>query len=801
MFSQTKKISTKLRAIVIVAGAIIIAIGLIAQYFTNASIESNRIELRKNMLNNFIQEKLNKKIDVGLTNAIGFAANESLIDAISQNNREGAISTLKKIGNHYKNNSNYKGIKIHLHTKELKSFVRSWKVGSYDDDLSVFRPSLVDLKNTQKSKVIFELGKSGMFIRGILPLTKNSEYIGSLEFMQGVGSVSRDFYKVKKHYVMVLNEEAVNIAKKVRDNQKIENYYIANPKWFKSDTVSLIQNSVDMKKLIEQGYILNDKVFAVIKPLKDFQGKLSGYHILAEDSAIIHGIIGAAKDISYFYIGLLIVAVFIFATILGIFLNSLVINRLTAFENGLLNFFDFLDGKSNTTTQLDTSSMDEIGQMSKVVNEHIEHTKVTLDRDRELINEAKSVIQDVQRGSFSHEISATTTNSSLEEFKNNVNSMIKNIKANFKTMNDVLIQYTNHNYINSLQIENIKKDSDLDRFITAINNLRDSINDILTENKRDGVMINSSASSLLSSVTGLNNNLNSAAASLEETAAALEEITGNISLNTQNVVKMAQYANMLNQSSTEGQQLANQTTASMDEINTEITAINEAITVIDQIAFQTNILSLNAAVEAATAGEAGKGFAVVAQEVRNLASRSAEAANEIKTLVEKATTKANQGKNITDKMIEGYNSLNENISNTLELIRGVEASSKEQLQGIKQINDAVELLDKKTQENANISTKSQEIANTTSAIADKIIDDADEKEFIGKSEVDRRRAPVNPNYDGDEKRDVEKRIRTLETGVKTTVGHAHDSNYTKSNNQNIKKITSNNSSDDEWTSF
>jgi methyl-accepting chemotaxis protein len=86
-------------------------------------------------------------------------------------------------------------------------------------------------------------------------------------------------------------------------------------------------------------------------------------------------------------------------------------------------------------------------------------------------------------------------------------------------------------------------------------------------------------------------------------------------------------------SSNDGEKLAEQTTEAMNEIDEEVNAINEAITIIDQIAFQTNILSLNAAVEAATAGEAGKGFAVVAQEVRNLASRSAEAANEIKELV------------------------------------------------------------------------------------------------------------------------------------------------------------------------
>ena len=170
----------------------------------------------------------------------------------------------------------------------------------------------------------------------------------------------------------------------------------------------------------------------------------------------------------------------------------------------------------------------------------------------------------------------------------------------------------------------------------------------------------------------------------------------------------------------------------MDDINQEVNAIDEAISVIDQIAFQTNILSLNAAVEAATAGEAGKGFAVVAQEVRNLASRSAEAANEIKTLVENANKKANNGKKIADKMIDGYTHLNESISKTLDLISDVEVASKEQLTDIKQINNAISQLDQQTQENASTSSKTKDIAVETQNIAETIVTIADEKEFIGK---------------------------------------------------------------------
>jgi methyl-accepting chemotaxis protein len=173
----------------------------------------------------------------------------------------------------------------------------------------------------------------------------------------------------------------------------------------------------------------------------------------------------------------------------------------------------------------------------------------------------------------------------------------------------------------------------------------------------------------------------------------------------------------------------------MDDINVEVTSIKEAISVIDQIAFQTNILSLNAAVEAATAGEAGKGFAVVAGEVRNLASRSAEAANEIKVLVENATHKADDGKNIADEMIEGYNHLNDSITKTLNLISGVEIASKEQLGGIEQINTAVTELDQQTQQNANVANMTKDIAVQTQSIAYEIADDTNQKEFIGKDEV------------------------------------------------------------------
>ena len=205
----------------------------------------------------------------------------------------------------------------------------------------------------------------------------------------------------------------------------------------------------------------------------------------------------------------------------------------------------------------------------------------------------------------------------------------------------------------------------------------------------------------------------------------------------------------------------NKTNQSLDTIPSN--ADPRAAPIIDQIAFQTNILSLNAAVEAATAGEAGKGFAVVAQEVRNLASRSAEAANEIKSLVEIATNKANNGKKIADDMIEGYTHLNESISRTLELIGNVENASKEQQKGIEQINNAVSELDKQTQQNANISNDTKDIALQTQSIAETVVSDADQKEYIGKDQVKGKNNNLNTKISNNNITHKEKRSKNVKT--------------------------------------
>ena len=428
-------------------------------------------------------------------------------------------------------------------------------------------------------------------------------------------------------------------------------------------------------------------------------------------------------------------------SILGIAL-TMILARTIAFtilidvasvKRGVENFFAFINFEKDDIELIDVKSNDELGMMSKIINKNIEDTKANIQKDRALIADTIRVTNAINKGYLNTKIELGSNNPSLNELKDIINEMLETLNSNISNILKVLTSYSKLDFRPKLtqnNLEGIIKELEND-----VNILGDVITQTLLENKRIGITLSNNANILTKNMQEIASAANSQAASLEETAASLEEITSNITNNTQTTTQMASYGNKVKTSISLGQDLANKTVVSMEEINTQTSAINEAITIIDQIAFQTNILSLNAAVEAATAGEAGRGFAVVAGEVRTLASRSAEAAKQIKNLVENAQRKTQEGKDIASDMIKGYSQLNENITTTLELIQNVTTASKEQAAGMIQINDAVNSLDQITQLNAQNASSANEIAQKTLVISNTIIEQADAKEFNGKDSI------------------------------------------------------------------
>jgi methyl-accepting chemotaxis protein len=660
-----------------------------------------------------------------------------------------------------------------IENKDLKRF--NSVIGEYKDSFMNFIAKQQEIGLDHNSGLYGSLREA---VHKTQTLAKEIEYYKLLSSIYDLRKQEKDFMLRRDlKYVDKFIKKIDSMSENISDNSKNftqsqKTSMLENLKIYKRDFISLVNAEKEIGLDSKSG--LQGKMRGIIHKTDDILKKMT-----KDTRENVQQSIDTIKTVS-FIVSLLIILII---SGLALVIIRTISSSLAGFQEGLLGFFRYLNKESSQVQNLNGSAKDEIGLMTRVVNENIAKTKSLIDQDAGLIDEAKVVINKVKHGSYSQLIESNTANEALNQFKNDVNGMIKVTREHFENINSVLSEYSKYDYRKELHLENIDKDGVFDILAKDINQLRDAITQMLLQNKQNGLTLDNSSDILLKNVDILNQNSNEAAAALEETAAALEQVTANISSNTQNIVHMSRYATALNDSSNKGEKLANQTTRAMDDINKEVSAINEAITVIDQIAFQTNILSLNAAVEAATAGEAGKGFAVVAQEVRNLASRSAEAANEIKALVENASGKANYGKKIADEMIEGYTHLNGDISKTITLIGDVENASKEQLTGIEQINDAVTNLDQQTQQNANVATQTYDVAVQTDTIAKLVVQSADEKEFTGKESV------------------KAKELSDMKSGSSPKKVSAKKETTVENGNKKIEPVVSDTNNDDEWSSF
>jgi aerotaxis receptor len=238
-------------------------------------------------------------------------------------------------------------------------------------------------------------------------------------------------------------------------------------------------------------------------------------------------------------------------------------------------------------------------------------------------------------------------------------------------------------------------------------NLRSLVDDV----SKQIVGLQQSSSEIVAGNNDLSDRSLQSAASLEETAASMEQMTATVGNNADTALQASKLADETSEAASEGDAAVGKVMQTMSEISDASRKINEIISVIEGIAFQTNILALNAAVEAARAGEQGRGFAVVAGEVRTLAQRSSTAAKEITALINDSVAKTATGSALVNQAGASMNNILSQVARVTDLINEISSATREQSEGIGQVNVAVTQLDQMTQQNAGLAQDSATAAS------------------------------------------------------------------------------------------
>ncbi|HAT2607408.1 TPA: HAMP domain-containing protein [Kluyvera intermedia] len=236
----------------------------------------------------------------------------------------------------------------------------------------------------------------------------------------------------------------------------------------------------------------------------------------------------------------------------------------------------------------------------------------------------------------------------------------------------------------------------------AFNAFSDKLSVVMVKLRDSSHSVQQAAQEIAAGNQDLSERTEQAASSLRETASAVEQITASVALSTDSAAQANDQAHTASEAASRGGKVVSQAISTMQSIEVASTKIGDITSVIDGIAFQTNILALNASVEAARAGEQGRGFAVVAGEVRNLASRSAQAAKEIKSLIDSTTDSVATGSRYVRLAGESMGEIVSSIDSVSVIMREITVATNEQMKGIQEINHAVIDLDRMVQQNAEL---------------------------------------------------------------------------------------------------
>ena len=286
----------------------------------------------------------------------------------------------------------------------------------------------------------------------------------------------------------------------------------------------------------------------------------------------------------------------------------------------------------------------------------------------------------------------------IGELSRSISEVIGRSKKIVFDLRDRLDAMAGGNFTENLESEEYV--GDYAPLLESLKHIQEDMNKTLQEVHASSVQVLSSAEQVNTGAQSLSQGATEQASSIEELSANMQDISQSIQASTKTAGDAYKLQGEAGVAVLQSNEKMEEMRKAMDDITAKSNEISKIIKTIDDIAFQTNILSLNAAIEAARAGAAGKGFAVVADEVGNLAQKSAKAAQNTGLLIEETIEAVEKGAKITEETAESLNSVSKSTEEVNTLIEKISAASSKDLEGITSLNQGLQQISSVVQANS-----------------------------------------------------------------------------------------------------